>query len=894
MTVLTLLPLLLLSACGGGGAGSELAAAAAPAIPNEGATAVRGDAAAEGLLSGGVYIDAVNGSDGNAGTMAAPWKTLGKLASTAVVAGQNVYLSCSSVWRESVTLRNSNLVAGSKILGYGNCSTNKPRISGADDFSSGWTRSGNVWSRSVPAGTPKIARLFIGSDAQRVAQWPNFGGFGAEYAKSDSTSAASRMALRVATADRSALTGKSIAGATIHVRSDPWFIDTQTVSAWDAGTGTLTLAGNTTYTMEAGNGYVLQDQAWMLDAPGEFFHDTAANKLYAYPSSAAAQADLNSVGVEGSVRDTALAIVGIGNISLQGLNIGRARKIGLSIEDSPGAIVGNGEISGNGDTGLRLVLRTALPAGAVSATVSNNRINDNWRFGIDSTYAAGVTIGSNIVDNTGTLGHAGGSSAAIKVGDGGRVLSNRVRRAAYLGISFSGAGGTRVAGNLISEYCQRLTDCAAIYTWNGSTAPIASTGMNSLVEQNRILAAVPNTEGAVGGGFDLVSGIYLDNFTRGTTLRENIIAEVPYGMVVHNSSNNLLERNSVWLSRVAAIKMSMDIAGGSDWMTGNQIGANTLVPALTAAGTYPAMPGLGQSLAVQFSNVVSGSGTLSSASNLFSGNNIVALNDAAVVFATVSGGSAATMLDFTGWKQLNPVDGAVLTPALFALYQLNLGSELINGGGFDLGLGDWTSWFAGGSGSGSVVAAAMAGCGGTCAVMTASTVNDSLMSPAFNLAVGVPHRVTFSASLATAGNIATPYVGRTSPLTGSVVAAPGFSSTTSRSGAAGSTIQYEGFFVAASSDTARLNLKVASAGTAVGFDRVSLKPVLGYSLAKVAEYAVAVHAENGSTLPLACADLGWPAGCVVKDLNGAAVAMPLTLAAGQSALLLRANAPWAR
>lgn len=884
---------LLLSACGGGGSDTVSDTPSAVVTPTEATTALRGDVTADGILSG-LYIDAVAGKDSNPGTMSAPWRTLSKLASTAVVAGRTIYLSCGSTWRESVTLRSGNLVAGTRILGYGACSSSKPRITGADDFSFGWSRSGNVWSRSVPSGTPKIARLFVGNEAQRVAQWPNFGGIGAEYARSDSTSASSRTTLRVATVDRSALSGKPIVGATIQVRSDPWFIDTQTISAWDAALGTLTLSGSSTYTMEAGDGYVLQDQLWMLDAPGEFFHDTVANRLYVYPSSVAAQADLNSVSVEGSVRDTALSIVGIGNISLQGLNVGRARKVGLSIEDSPGATVSGSEISGNGDTGLRLVLRTALAPGAVSATVANNRIDDNWRFGIDSTYAAGVTISGNVVDNTGTVASAIGSSAAIKAGNASLVLSNRVRRTAYLGISFSGVGGTRVAGNLISDYCQRLTDCAAIYTWNGSTAPLVSSGMNSLVEQNRVLAASPNTEGAVGPGFDLVGGIYLDNFSRGVTLRDNIVADVPYGVMLHNSSNNVIERNGIWLSRVAALKLSMDIAGAADWMTGNQISDNTLVPALAASGSYPVMPALGQSLAVQFSDVVSGSGTLSSGSNLFRGNSIVALNDPSLVYATVSGGNGATFLDATGWRQLNPADGVVLTPAQFQLYQLSLGTEVISGGGFDLGLGGWTSWFAGGAGTGSVMAGTMPGCAGNCAVMTAATVNDSLMSPTFNLSTSMPYRVAFSASLAAAGSIATPYIGRTSPMNGSVVAPPGFSSITNPSGGGGSTIQYEGFFVAASSDTARLNLKVASAGVAVGFDRVSLRPVLGYTLAKVADYAVTVHAENDNTLSLACADLGWPSGCIVKDLSGNAVGVPLTLSQGQSALLLRADSPWAQ
>jgi len=914
---------LLLSGCGGGGADSTAStdAAAAPVVtampadtapvdvapaaptatdvmmPSEQALAAKPVTLQAVDSSTSVFIDSANGSDSNAGTQAAPWKTLAKLKSVQLAAGQNVFLACSGVWRESVALTASNLSSSATITSYGSTctSSNRPRIVGADNYSGGWTRSGNIWSRAVPAGTPKITRLFIGSDGQRTAQWPNFGGFGAEYAKADPASPASRTALTVASANRAALTGRLTAGATLQVRSDPWYVDTQTVSGWNSSTGVITLSGNTTYTMEGGDGYVLQDQAWMLDTSGEFFHDTVANKLYVFPSTAAAQLNLNSFVVEGSVRDTALSINGVPGVSLQGIVVGRTRKTGLLIEDSLGAVVNGSDLSGNGDTGVRVVLHATPPVGAIAGTISNNTVNDNWRFGIDTTYGTQVTISGNVVTDTGTVGYAGNSSAAVMAGSANKVLSNTIRRTAYLGISFSGYGGTRVAGNLVTQYCLRLTDCAAIYTWNGSTAPLATTGMSSIVEQNRLLKVTPNVEGAVGGGLDLVSGIYLDNFSRGVTVRNNIVSDVPYGIIVHNSSNNVFDHNSVWLSTVASLKLSMDITGSTDWMTSNTFSSNTLVPALTAGGTYPTMPALGQSLAVQFGNLVSGSGSLSSGSNLFTGNTIVALNDPTVIYATVSGGgiSGATLMDAAAWKRTNPSDGNVATPALFSLFQLSLGPELIADGSFDPDLGLWTSWFALGS-LGNVLASPMTGCSGNCAVMKAGSINDSLMSPSFNLAVGVPHITTFTATLGAAATIGTPYFGRTSLTGGSVIAAPGLSSTTSLTGVAGTTINYEGFLVPSSSDTARLNLKVATAGASVGFDRVSLKAVLGYSLSKVSDYAVSAHANVGTGGSIACADLGWPSGCTVKDVNGTTITMPMYLAPSTSALLLRTNSSWAK
>jgi hypothetical protein len=130
----------------------------------------------------GVFVDAVNGNDGNAGTFAAPWKTLAKLASAAhLKAGDGVWLACGSTWREALSLGSSQLVSGSIISSYGStCAKTPATISGADLFSGGWTKSGNVWSKPISTSEPKVLRMFINGVAQRPAQWPNYGGTGKE------------------------------------------------------------------------------------------------------------------------------------------------------------------------------------------------------------------------------------------------------------------------------------------------------------------------------------------------------------------------------------------------------------------------------------------------------------------------------------------------------------------------------------------------------------------------------------------------------------------------------------------------------------------------------------------------------------------------------------------
>ncbi|MBK7461054.1 MAG: hypothetical protein IPJ42_22390 [Betaproteobacteria bacterium] len=96
--------------------------------------------------------------------------------------------------------------------------------------------------------------------------------------------------------DSTSLSGKDPAGATVQVRTQPWFVETRRVL--NLGNSRMELDSSTDWALEAGEGFVLQDKRWMPDAAGEFFHDTAAQRLYLIAPAAGAPTDLNTVSVE--------------------------------------------------------------------------------------------------------------------------------------------------------------------------------------------------------------------------------------------------------------------------------------------------------------------------------------------------------------------------------------------------------------------------------------------------------------------------------------------------------------------------------------------------------------------------------------------------------------------
>jgi hypothetical protein len=840
-------------------------------------------------VKSGYFVDAGTGNDANPGSAAAPWRTLARLSAVTLLSGETIFLRCGSVWRESLVLDQKQLADGSRITGYGgNCSAStKPRISGADVFSNGWSKVGNVWSRAVPAGTPKIPALFVNGARLRVAQWPNNAGVGGEYALTRAGAAASNVAIQLSAADRSLLTGKDVTNATVQVRTEPWFVETLQVSGLDA-TG-LKLGLASTFPVQGGDGFVLQDKLWMLDAPGEFFHDAQNGRLYVYPGDAASQADLNAMLVEVTVRKVVVEVSGRSGLALSQLAVDMSGQDGVAVNHAPASILDGVDASDNIGAGVRFNLMAAPSAPSRGGTIRNGRYSRNGNAGIDVGNAPNVDVLSNTVVDTGTQ-QAAWSNAAIVSGDGAQVDRNIIERTAFRGILFSAFGGSKISNNVLSAYCMRLSDCAAIYTVRASDR--GSSGQGASVEANQIMAATINHDGTVGG--DILAGIYIDDLARHVTVRGNTLTGMPVGILLHNASDNLVEANKIWLTTDVALWASMDRSGGVDMLTGNVLRNNQLVPAASVTGAYPELPTISYAKAIRFVHAMHGTASLSSGSNVFAGNRIVAFTGRPGYVADVGSAVSSAWLNVTEWMSLNPGEAEPDGPASFATYRLTLGSELLNGGGFDSGLGNWTAWFSSfGSGGSASVVPSMSGCDQQCVSLVSGNYNDRLASPHFQMVVGAQYVISFTAAFGGMADIAHPDIARPGTPYDSFVDSKGLrSSNTTLSGRAGDKIRYEAFFNASSSDVARVNLRMATLGVPVAYDSVSLRPVTGYVVSNFRDWGAAVSAPVDASKRIDCSDLGWSAGCTVIDVDGNAVPMPSMLSAGVSKLLLWSNSPW--
>jgi len=842
--------------------------------------------------SPGVYVDQLNGNDSNVGTFDYPWKTLAAVANVRLAAGDGVYLRCGQVWRQSLSLSWWQLQSGATIAGYGDCTTAKAVISGADDFSNGWTKSGNVWSRAVPAGTPKIARVFVDGNAARTAQWPNGGDSAHGFALVRPVTAPTTVGIRLTETDAAAVQGQELIGASAMVRSLPWSIEKVAIGAYDQPAGVMYLSAAAQAAIRAGDGFVLQDKLWMLDAPGEFYHDTVNNRLYVYPTDTGAQANLNGHSVEGSVRDVPLTLREQANLVLSNLGLQKGRVAGLSATDTPSISIDRIDASGNAGTGIALYQWQTLAATVAGPSVTNSTIDNNVTYGINASYVSKVQIVANSVTRTGTVATAAGSSSAIAAGPGAKVDANVVNGSGYHGIVFSGTAGTQITRNTVSNYCLRLTDCGAIYSWNGPKGAINTVNQSSLVEGNQIGASSPNLEGTAGGGHDTIAGVYLDDYSRGVTVRGNVVTGAPNGVFVHNGSNIVVDANNVWLATRSGISASMDQYDG-DYMTGNVYSNNHIVPISTASGTLPDLPTLTATRAISFYHHLQGANAIRSGQNQFRQNRIYRLNGTNVdAYTTIGSSTGIQELTVAEWMALNPQEAAPLSPATFATFATTLGNELVGTLQVGQGAGAWGAYFNPQGGGNVHAGVAAEGCTTNCLVMTIGSGGDLVYSPALSMTPNVLHVYSFRATPNGTATVGQPYISRAGtpwdPL------GTGYRSTSSRSGTAASPIRYEAFFLPTSSAPARVNLQIETPNVPVAFESVSIKPVTGLSFSQPAEWAGAAFAPYGESRVIACSDLGWSNGCQAVGLDGVAIPMPRTLAAGTHQIFLRADSTWRR
>lgn len=892
---------------------------------NRGGSTARAADVSVTAQSPGYFVDASRGLDTNGGTYAAPFRTLAK-AKAALIAsssvGYGIYLRCDDVngqpniWRESLVLDQSSAPNGIQIKGYGTCNSSvKATLTGGDDVSANWVDHGPVanpegttqckhWSRTLSGATPPASRVVIWRPnvapvTLRLAQWPNykevtFNAAGVlssgsrQYAVAQAGSSTNTLNT---TTNFSSL--GDVVGATVQLRSSAFFIEPRLVTSVSGTTLTLDNTARENNYLEAGDGYLLQNKQWMLDSSEEFFHEikaatantAAVNELHVCVDPGY---DMNATTtkVEASTsRDSVLSVTNRQKVVVKDVAVRMGRLYGILLKDAPGSTVSDVNAMLNGRSGIRVHGPTAIDG--ANTLIAGNLAQYNWVMGIDTRFASGPhTIQANSVYDTGTSGYAGGSVPAVAVdefsrsygyiagisaGSGANVTSNVIHRTAMAGIRFHGS--VTITDNDVFDYCQRLSDYGAIYSWVGDPGFATTHDYSSTVTGNRMVNGRLNVEGTPVGDSarEIVAGLYVDDFVANVTATGNLIAQSPVGVYVHNGFNTQISNNKIWLTTRKALSVNID-RPEADGEVGNAYSNNQLLPLASVTGTglispnvYQGVPKSTYSYAYSVVNKSTGLETLNMARQYFSGNQVVMLNSPHQLAAYFLRNTATALeynLTASGWKTLNPGETTpLLIPATYDLIKITTEGNLVP----SLSAPASTPWRSG--------------------------------TPGFTVSQ-TPYVVRYTGTYggiarakAQLLDVASGSAGLMIPLNESEHWS-GVSGLDTFTGSPGETLSYEGFMLPAASGTARLDVTKIGSG-ALSLSSVGIFKLTSYQVAPAAEWVKVVTGSRTAITNVTCESLWGVSSCDVKDLQGNIVPMPTTIPANENRVYLRANSTWA-
>lgn len=510
------------------------------------------------LLS--TYYVSTAGADANAGTLAAPFRTIQRAASLAQP-GDTVLIR-GGVYRETVVPANSGTSTAPIVFSAYNGES--VTVSGADPVT-GWTASGGaVYSTSLPwTMGPGADQIFVDGRMINEARWPN-----ATLDVSHPTFAVARWITSgggIAVLDDPNLTQPDgyWTGAYVHLfPGEGWVSQSGQVIASRRGELTFRYQdlGESQHP-SAGDSYYLFGKFQALDAPGEFYHDPTTGQLYVRTTGGDSPA---SHLIEAKHRQYAFDLRGESDIQLEGISIfaatiaSDAASARVIIDHLHASYTSQFQVQASGwdqpnDAGIELM-------------GPNSELENSL---IEYSAGDGVLVGGNSSRVTNTVvhdvGYDGGDSGGIRiVASYVQVDHNTVYNTGRDGIRQAG-WDNRILYNTIHDAMLQGTDGGGIYA-------VRSNGAGTEIAFNRVY-------NVYSGGFGS-AGIYLDNDSSNYVVHNNLVWAVNEGMKINFTSQNELIYNNTF----DALDCSIEINHVSDWSGSKLLNNIFFKPAQTGSG----------------------------------------------------------------------------------------------------------------------------------------------------------------------------------------------------------------------------------------------------------------------------------------------------------------------
>ena len=445
------------------------------------------------------------GNDSNNGTSAStPWKTISKLNSASLAAGDNLLFNRGEVFYGQILPQRSTINYGS----YGSGAL--PVISGFEVVSNWTSIGGGIYSAPTSA-LNTLNMVTVDGVNTAKGRYPN-----STFNRFESHSGLTSIT------DNELTSSSSWVGAEVVVKTSRFSLESKAVLTQTGGT--LTFAA-TSHEIFDGYGYFFQNDLKTLDRMGEWY--CKDGKIYMYFGS---EVPANHV-VKVSVIDDVFKVqnktdVKISNITIEG---GNNSCVYANINCTNFILDG---------CGLRFSGNYGTTNTASGFKVQNCIISECNNMGI-YTYSPSATLSGNTITRIGLLEGMGGYCGYIGIsvnGDNSITENNIISNIGYDGIILRG-NNSIVRYNKVDSFCTILDDGGGIYTSN-------NTYTGRVIDHNICTNGTGNFEGSTNYSNTLPStslyahGIYLDEKASNITVSNNTTANnSESGIFLHSAKN---------------------------------------------------------------------------------------------------------------------------------------------------------------------------------------------------------------------------------------------------------------------------------------------------------------------------------------------------------------------
>ena len=479
------------------------------------------------------------GNDANGGTtVATPLRTLSKVNSLSLLAGDTVLFRRGDTFRGTLTIRQSGQ-AGKPIVFDAYGSGSKPALSGSVPLTNWQSLGNNIWQAPCADCGNTVTGVYRAENPLPLGRFPNGDAANRGYLTIQSHTQKTQIVSQEYLPG-----GINWQGGEVVMRPTQWIIDRAVITSQQGNA--LNLINYSNYEPGDGWGYFIQNHPATLDQDGEWYYNPADKTIRLFSS------QTSPVGqtITATVVSRGIDAANVSNIALRNLHVTETLNTGLYASGVSSFSVVNCDIVNSGEDGV------AFGGSGTGVWLENNRIIDvnNNGFWID--------VYQNVLLRGNTLRRIGMTPGRGKSGDGTYnglqsnanlnvlIEQNVVDSVGYNGVTFW--NNTTIRQNVISNYCMTKSDGGGIYVWNFPKKPM----MNVHLVSNIIYNGIGAKEGSFRREYSGANGIFLDDCVEDVEIKNNtVFRNHQWGIYLHATSRISAVGNTVYDNRASQFVM---------------------------------------------------------------------------------------------------------------------------------------------------------------------------------------------------------------------------------------------------------------------------------------------------------------------------------------------------